>query len=118
MKSIKSFVLERLNLNSDSKVKKDDTWYFVVPGYSPDEEPFIELKKTYSKSYVNGSIDHQPGFLFNKKEFEDFKSNIKRSVYNELWIWIVPKDKVENFAKNWHDAVLDYDDLKNKKALF
>lgn len=118
MKSINSFILERLKLNSDSKVKKDDIWYFVVPGYSSDEKPFIELKKTYSKSYITGSINHQDGFLFNKKEFEHFKSDIKRSVYNELWIWIVPKDKVENFAKNWHDEVLSYDDLKNIKALF
>ena len=118
MKAINQFIIERLKINKDSKIKKDDTWYFVAPGLSPDDKCFVELKKTYSKSYVNGSINHQPGFLFNKKEFEHFKSDIKRSVYNELWIWIVPKDKLEYFGKNWRDGVINYDDLKNKKALF
>ena len=118
MQSIQLFVLERLKLNLDSKIKKDDIWYFVVPGYSHDDKTFIKIKKTYSKSYINGSKNHQDDFLFNKKEYEYFKSNIKRSVYNELWIWIVHKDKVENFAKNWHDGILNYDDLKNIKALY
>ena len=70
MQSIQSFVLERLKLNLDSKVKKDDIWYFVVPGLSLYDKRFVELKKTYLKSYVNGSINHQDGFLFNKEELE------------------------------------------------
>ena len=118
MKDINQFIIERLKINKDSKIKKDDTWYFVAPGLSPDDKRFVELKKMYSDSYIDGGVCHQDGFLFNKEEFEYFKSNIKRSVYNELWIWIVPKDKLENFAKNWHDGVINHDDLKNKKALF
>ncbi len=67
MQSIQSFVFERLKLNLDSKIKKDDIWYFVVPGYSHDDKTFIELKKTYSKSYINGSKITKMAFYLIKK---------------------------------------------------